>query len=989
MTAERAALRDRLRTLEDAVRAPGRSRKAAIEEANRRRPSGAPLSTSTVSEWFTKGRPANDFADLWDVVSVLLAWNAKVPDRRPKEHILATQAVWAQVWRAAKVAALPAAAKPEFPAQIRDYLTAVCAAAARSPYQDELLAVPPVSELYVRQQVHGLSGAAEAAQATPAEVVFDADSRICVLQSGPGGGKSTLLRHHLIEAATHLLEEEVGPETVPVLVNAAALTGTAVLPQAIADAVADDLAPYALLDQPTAELFRQPPLPGGRWLVLVDGLDEVANSSARGRVLNLIATATRSATAPWSFVVATRPLPDSDVGMLGSGVPRFELQPFEAADVAAYARHCFRGTDDPERHIEAFISALWDSGLDALARTPLMAAMLCHLHQAAPDRQLPTGRSEVYRSFLELLYHQNTHKRIAHTHSEAVRNLATRYQTPRDVRAAEALAEHVRDTLPDLINELAYKRITGDPTPAIELLAAHSDLARPRSISQEHWHAFLADLLRPTGILVQQGGDFHFLHQTVLEHCAARHATRDDTARAALLVELFGNDMLPDARVAEPSYLGFLVDELLTEQDVYAEAGVQCIETAVERAIKWESLRELGYFLIEQALLRTVLPHTSTARGLAQLARSSTVDARERVRAAQALATLPGQATEACNLLLNLAQDGTLDGADRAWAAFLLTEADGYHKQGVAILGQLAVGRSPSGISSIAAFRYLRSGHCHRDTAARELHRIALDTELVAGSRTQAAESLAAMDDYRNEGAALLLRLAKDNTIRAPRQVRAAGTLSGLDGHEDEAAVLLRLFAEHPAAHGPPAVEAATFLSRLERHRDHGARLLGEFARDTSIDGFTRVQAAEALAGLDVHQTTGAELLLHFAREGFGVDVNEALNDTDDRARSASPNTHEADMQLMAVGVLTDIEEYRSKAVALLTEFARCADLTGMSAGVRVDAAEGLLTVEGHREIGLALLTELARDTALRNGLRARASKIVARHMSEPGDDVW
>ncbi|KOV17084.1 hypothetical protein ADK60_27485 [Streptomyces sp. XY431] len=981
------ALQNRLRTLEEAVRAPGRSRKTAIEEANRRRSGRAPLSTSTVSEWFTKGRPANEFVDLWDVVSVLLAWNAKAPDGRLKEHLLAERAVWAQVWRAARAAALPAAAKSEFPAQIRDYLTAVCDAAARVPYHDELLDVPPVSELYVRQQVRGASGDTEAAQAAPAEVVFDADSSICVLLGGPGGGKSTLLRHHLIEAAAHLLRGEAGAETVPVLVNAAALTGTAVLPQAIADAVADDLAPYALLDRPAAELFRLPPLPGGRWLVLVDGLDEVANSWARGRVLNLIATATRSATAPWRFVVATRPLPNSDLDMLGSGVPCLELQQFEAADVALYARRWFRGTDNSERNIEAFISALWESGLGTLARTPLMAAMLCRLHQAAPDRQLPTGRSEVYRSFVEMLYYQNTHKRIARTHAEAVRNLAARYQNPPDIRAAEALAEHVRDTLPALVNALAYERITGNPTPAIELLTNRSDLARPRGIAREHWHAFLGDLLRPTGMLVQRGGDFHFLHQTVLEHCAARHAARDDAARAALLVELFGNDILPDARVAEPSYLGFLVDELLTGQDVYAEAAVQGIKAAVERAIEWGNVGELAHFLIEQALLRTVLPHASTARGLAHLARSGTVDGPERIRAARALATLPGQFTEACHLLLRLAQDESLDGIDRAWAAFLLTEADGYHKHGVALLGQLATERGPNDLPRIAAFRYLRSVRCHSDTAARELHRIALDTELVAGSRTRAAESLTAMDDYQDEGAALLLRLAKDSTIGAPRQVRAAGSLSVLDGHQEEAAVLLRMFAEHPAAHGQPAVEAATFLSRLGRHRDHGARLLGKFARDTSINGFTRVQAAEALAGLDAYRTTGAELLLHFARKGFGSDTNEALNDTDDRTRSASPNTREADMQLMAVSVLADIAEYRSKAVAALTDFARCATLTGTSAGIRIEAAEILSAVEGHRESGLALLTELARDRALRNDLRAKASEIVARRMPEPDDD--
>ncbi|MFJ9823269.1 hypothetical protein ACIRSU_02715 [Streptomyces sp. NPDC101160] len=46
---------------------------------------------------------------------------------------------------------------------------------------------------------------------TAAEQVFTGDGPIRVLLAGPGHGKSTLLRQHLLSASRHLLATEADP----------------------------------------------------------------------------------------------------------------------------------------------------------------------------------------------------------------------------------------------------------------------------------------------------------------------------------------------------------------------------------------------------------------------------------------------------------------------------------------------------------------------------------------------------------------------------------------------------------------------------------------------------------------------------------------------------------------------------------------------------------------------------------------------------------
>lgn len=183
----------------------------------------------------------------------------------------------------------------------------------------------------------------------------------CLVFAGPGGGKSSLLRTRLAAGVERWLSGNVDAR-VPVLVSASALTDLP-LAQALATAVNTDLAAYGLIEELPPGFFADRPQSRAGWLILVDGLDEVADSRARQRVLNkLAAVSTREHSALYRFIVATRPLPDGELDLLDKGVPqhhvvpRYELKPFDPEDLKGVAISWFRalGLPDPGQTADQF-----------------------------------------------------------------------------------------------------------------------------------------------------------------------------------------------------------------------------------------------------------------------------------------------------------------------------------------------------------------------------------------------------------------------------------------------------------------------------------------------------------------------------------------------------------------------------------------------------------------------------------------------------------
>ena len=206
--------------------------------------------------------------------------------------------------------------------RLRAYLDAAILAAREHPYPGLVPGTrpPPLTTVHVRQQARpatpprtengaGASPPAEHA-GTPgpasAQEILDHGEDAVVI-AGPGGGKSTLLRTGLITLAGRWRAGQ-GGRWVPVLVPAVDLAPPRKMHEAIAASVEKSLnAADPATDWPP-RFFAAEPLRGVRWLVLVDGLDELLDPDARRRLITKLTNASDRPGSPYRFVATTRPL---------------------------------------------------------------------------------------------------------------------------------------------------------------------------------------------------------------------------------------------------------------------------------------------------------------------------------------------------------------------------------------------------------------------------------------------------------------------------------------------------------------------------------------------------------------------------------------------------------------------------------------------------------------------------------------------------------
>lgn len=669
------------RELRRLLRESGVDQSQARARANRLLPeAAAKLTAQRVSDRLS-GDPGPDFPQLWALAEALLIEcgelcapgtdSSTAPEVKKwfEAKRKRSYAFWHALWEVAR--AEPPLAPDPRPAS---YLRAAARFAHSHPYPSlpGTPPLPPLPEGCVARQVRPLPPAAgytgAAGEPRPAADVFTSGSPVTVLIGAPGSGKSTLLRVHLLDSVDGGPDgRRKRPATVPVLVPATALTGTASLSQALATAVTGLLSRYPPSGAALAEdFFARRPRPKGTWLVLVDGLDEVADREARAGLLGRLADEAATDGTPYRFVVATRPLPADELDVLGPDAARFELSPFTPEDLRGYARGRFRDLDDPDRHTELFTTSAADAGLGSLVRNPLMAAMLCGLYAADPGEPLPGGRTEIYGRFIDRIHGRNSHKRVAETQQRAIDALEEPFQRLPDRAAVRAAAERACNGLLELVDLFAHRMFFDGAPATLDLLAAHPAARRPEQVPGPDWHRFLGDLLRPTGLLSVQDGEPAFPHRTFLEYHAARHATCDPKTSAWAVRDLldqgwfnppalwpFGGkcwsmpvDRAPsrtplgeeEVRVRElgdMSYAGFVFD--LAER-AGADPGKKLLRVARKGGA------EGGKFIALQAALGTRISPETAAAARETLVRAALgprrIPGRERVLAAETLVGL-------------------------------------------------------------------------------------------------------------------------------------------------------------------------------------------------------------------------------------------------------------------------------------------------------------------------------------------------------------
>ncbi|MGW2041824.1 NACHT domain-containing protein [Streptomyces virginiae] len=850
------------------------------------------------------------------------------------------------------------------PSPLHRYLEAVNALVPEHPYTPVSVGkrVPGLVDVYVRQQarrrLQGGTGGSPGETAVgaqiddepdvpiPADRVFLREEPVCVLLAPPGGGKSTLLRHQRAVSVGRLLHgSDVG---VPVLVRAGALVG-APLRTVLAQAASAEVRRGMPLDDDLPDaLFAGKPKDLVPWLVLVDGFDEISDGDSRRIVLETITTVVKRNAASYRFVVATRPLPESELEALGDDVPCFWLEPFTPTNLLHYAEKYFRSLDDPERHAAVFTAMLEPTRLAEPARTPLMAYMLCQLYLTDPDRFPPNGRSAVYEEFVTQLRRGDRAKDISDGQQQAVDALGRNGGL-----AAEQWAMAVIERLPQLIEHLAYVRIRqNESTAAVDVLPRLGDEAVaccPTGVSHGDRQAFLRELLRHSSLVVERpDGDFEFPHLTITEYLAARHATRNLASGSRVLDELpeiLLQDGSPvDAERHDPSYIGFVLDRLFAPgSGLGGEAS-----RILERSANGHTFRAC-LFIADQAQRGTLLPDPvvqATAHALRSIARIPEIDGSDRVRAAEALTWL---SEDSGQMLAELISNTGLGEGARCQAAVALTRLDGQYAARALAGAMEDPSLRPSARMTMAdelsgVVRNTGLSHFVRLRAADALDHFARtpDRQIADITRIRAAEALTLLDPVR--AADVLGLLGRDACIAGVDRVRAAEALVVL---EPAGGVrVLVLLAGDFGVGAFDRVRAAEAMLRVEPRR--AAEALEALAVDDRLDSHGRVRAGEGLTRVDPQRA--AKVLDMLVRD-------RGLDDSD-RARAGE--------------VLARLDPQR--AVSALAYLAGKASIDG---SCRLRAVEAMMDLAP--DDGAAILTSLINDADISGSVRMLAVQVLTR----------
>ncbi|MFF8657524.1 trypsin-like peptidase domain-containing protein [Streptomyces huasconensis] len=741
--------------------------------------------------------------------------------------------------------------------QLDNYLAAAERYADTHPYEDVSFGhTPPLAGVYLRRcakrhlikDPNGSEGArsiggrdglsARLVEEVSAEEVFLSDE-LCVVIAGAGGGKTSLLRRCLasgIEASRC-----AGGASVPVLVPAASLAGRPVA-EALAAAATAELTPFGLLETLSPTLFSTGPSLGARWIVLVDGLDEIADARIRRSVLGNIAVLSERERGPYRFVVATRPLSDQDLERFPL---HFVLKPFQDDDVRQLALGWFRylGVPDPLRAADRFLDVLERADLEEVASSPLMATMLCRLYAAGPDGALPGSRGAIYRSYIELLDSGRNPAGLVRVRAQSRASLQG--------RGAHALAavERALDQLPALIPHVADVLHGDNRLSAIDVLETLPAAACPIAVPQRDWRAFLEAALRGSGLLTANADRLEFWHQTLLEFLAAQHAVADAHSLRLALKRVFeyGDPETTPRRMGYGeireysgiripseylSYIAFLLEAA-------SEAGDQRVMEQISgrlcRLVEANGSLRACQFIVQLVKFGAVVPQqvvTALVDTALRLLRGhQQEDGREIIDALLGVGH-----PDPIRICWDLVKDLQLDDRAAMWAARALPRSGG--AQGVELCVRLASDPAFAGTVRVRSARALAGW----DPRGADLcAALGQDASLDDTARVQALRALARLGDKRS--ADLCACLCSKPTLSATHRTWMAMLLVSLE--DPRGADQYALLAADARLNLSRRRRLIKTLGRLPFAR--AADLCAELAADSSTIGQVRVAAAEAL----------------------------------------------------------------------------------------------------------------------------------------------
>ena len=405
----------------------------------------------------------------------------------------------------------------DLPVEIRSLLRAQALMAEELPYQLRGERKPSLATVYVRQDLG--SGTEEPPSEHPRPtLVLDSRGQLVDLPTapvvrlavrppsrtvrqalddhdhllvtgGPGQGKSTLslrLAADVIARWTSGAEPPLAEPVVPLRLPARELAARLDVPFSAGLAAAVQAEYGADLRCAVDTHFFEDRVAGCRWLLLVDGLDEVADGAERDRLVKVLARWTSEET--YRVVLTTRPIEGAALAPLQRiGAARYELQPFDEEALRQFAASWFEENPDLAHR---FVRQIRVAHLDELVRVPLLATIAAIIFEQQGDRPLPDNQYQLYEAYLDYL-------RTGHDTAPSP------FDSSRD-----ALLEH-----------LGLVRLETDTS----LLAAACAWATEHVPGESEE---LTRFLIGVGPLTRRADDLQFLHHSFAEHLAATAKAR-------------------------------------------------------------------------------------------------------------------------------------------------------------------------------------------------------------------------------------------------------------------------------------------------------------------------------------------------------------------------------------------------------------------------------------------------------------------------------
>lgn len=324
--------------------------------------------------------------------------------------------------------------------------------------------------------------------------------QLIAITSGPGGGKTTLLK----EIAISQSKEE--KDQVAVYFHAREVLETKdVLRQA-----AENLA--LLSNETVADVYEE--IKTAKLLFIVDGLDELAAVADREQVIRGLVDAHRSLGA--RVIVGTRPESNPSVVAALSSFKAYSISPLRKSQIRSFFGKWFSDSADKASKL---IGALEDKGvLDKLPRTPMTMTLVAIVYESKED--IPSTLTELYEMFVDLLTGKwDSNRKIS---------------SPFDSRMKLSFLGRLAATM-------QFERL--DFISADRALSLADDFFKHEAtLPDVDPRAFIQSIIDRSHILIPTGPDeLRFSHMTFQEYFAADHLSRDFPSNPTIL-EWFGDD---------------------------------------------------------------------------------------------------------------------------------------------------------------------------------------------------------------------------------------------------------------------------------------------------------------------------------------------------------------------------------------------------------------------------------------------------------------